>query len=833
MSSRNRRKKTTRGRASTPEHQLDHLVVMRESGRYDHVLMLGMIQQTLAKVSHLPGATELARAGMDAFHHPERWGGTSRRVGESRMVMIERDGVLYLYSMGTAAKNDLPDTNAFIMELVRVVDAYRPAETWVAAFTRLLRSANYVGDLLRTFSENTRLLHCEAEINIATPEGRMLFQVLAMIAATERDYIVRRHTAGRVAQWRRGEWIPNGFPPGYRLDNRRLVLDHQSIPAVRSMLRLLGDTSLSPSECAARIGGLGITTPKIASVHGDGATVADARNPSDVIDTLVGWADFYATGRHEILWPNPFPGVSDIAGVSVEDHDDYEFGALRFTYDIELPDDGWIDDPTLDAIRSRDRQASPTGGASHRSTSPLAGLFQFTENGFDHSIASVPGLYRLLRRPHLDDRQFSGWRAGTSDDVEWVASVSRSEWHQSIADAVIDAVETGLPAELDAQRFQPTGPLPRLDARRARIRALRRQLDDTTANLARARRNAQLADDDDAAALFVDDVKRHHAEQSQLERELASLEAELDEPELDETFETNAELVAHAFASLANTHDSADSALRDALRTVISRERWEVHGDEVHWEIHIELPHADGTVILGPIAGKVANRRATRAAPTSTGPTRKETARRLSSLGLDQAASFAAAACPRQDLADAIAAHVTGEPLSADIDEGWVRHVADVYTAADFRWNPGRWRLDDDIRRAVLAVLADAEGMLPRSQLVAAGISAHQIRHLSRVTPNAPSGDPVIQLFTHGRDPMYGLLVCPHCGGWASHSIVTPETRPGVLCPDCWRTPDLASPVFPEWYRDPPSTTAQATGSDAVDRTSASAGHPREPAVGE
>ncbi len=91
----------------------------------------------------------------------------------------------------------------------------------------------------------------------------------------------------------------------------------------------------------------------------------------------------------------------------------------------------------------------------------------------------------------------------------------------------------------------------------------------------------------------------------------------------------------------------------------------------------------------------------------------------------------------------------------------------------------------------------------------------------------------MIQLFTHGRDPMYGLLECPHCGGWASHSIVTPETRPGVLCPDCRRTPDLESPVFPEWYTDPPSTAAQATGSDAVDRTSGSAEHPREPAVGE
>jgi len=807
--SRNRRRKTSDRRASTADHQLNHLVVMRESDRYDHLLMEGMIQQTLAKVTHLPGAAELAEAGMEAFHHPERWGGTSRRVGESRMVMIERDGVLYLYSMGTAASNDLPDTNAFISELVSVVETYRPAETWVVAFTRLLRWANYVGELLRVFSEHTAWLHCEAEIRVATPEGRMLFQVLAMIAATERDYIVRRHTAGRVAQWRRGEWIPNAYPPGYRLDGRRLVLDDSAISDVQSMLRILADTSLSPSACAARIGGLGISTPMITRLHGDGATIADARNPSDVIETLVGWVDLYATGRYELLWPNPFPGVTDIAGVAVEDLDGYPFGALRLACDVELPDRGWADEDALEAIRSRAVQPSSTGGASHRLTSPLAGLFQFTESGFEHSIASVKGLYRLLRRPHLEGRRFRGWRAEAADDVEWVASVSRSEWHRSIVDAVIAALEAGLPAHLDAQRFQPTGPLPRLDARQARIRALRRQLEDTTADLARARRNAQLANDDDAAALFVEDVKRHHAERSQLERQLATLEGDLGEPELEQSFETIAELVAYALAALANIDRTADAALRDALRTVISRERWEVHGDEVRWELYIELPHADGTVVLGPVTGTVANRRSPRNVTGRTGPTRKETVQRLVSLGLGRPASINVAACSEQELADTIEAHLAEKPTPPGVDEGWARHVAAVYTAPDFQWSRGRWQLEDEVRRAAIAVLVDAGGQMARSELVAAGISANQLRHLSRETPDAPSGDPVLRRLSRGRDPMYALLECPHCGGWASHSIVTPETRPGVLCPACWRTPEPASPVFPGWYRRPGPGTAE------------------------
>ena len=100
MSTRRSRTKRTTTEVVQRLSQLDHLVVIRESARYDYMLMLGMIQQTLAKVSHLPGAIELMAAGMDIFDNPSKWGATVRRTGDSTMAMIEREGVLYLYSMG-------------------------------------------------------------------------------------------------------------------------------------------------------------------------------------------------------------------------------------------------------------------------------------------------------------------------------------------------------------------------------------------------------------------------------------------------------------------------------------------------------------------------------------------------------------------------------------------------------------------------------------------------------------------------------------------------------------------------------------------------------------
>lgn len=800
MSTRRRKKPVQSADRAKQPSQLDHLVVMRESARYDHILMEGMIHQTLAKVADLPGAKELTAAGTDVLENPERWGATSLRTGDSRMALVERDGVLYLYSMGTAAKDDLATSNAFVSELVKVVEAYRPKEIWVAAFTRLLRSANYAGDLLRVFSEHTSRLHCEAEIDLATPEGKMVFQMLAMIAAAERDYIVRRHTAGRVAQWRRGEWIPNAYPPGYKKLDRRLVLDEGELDATRRMLTLLANEGLSPSECAARIGGLGLTTPMIARLHGEGATVADARNPSEVIATIVGWVELYATGRHTTIWPNPFPGVTEIAGAVVEDSLQHEFGELRLVQEVPLPDGGWADEATFDAIRARAGTPAVTGGASHSVTPPLSGLFYFSDHDYEYATTADMNTYRLLRRPRRDDRQFTGWHSLAEQDIEWLASVSRSEWHRSIADSLLAAVQDGLPGELDANRFQAVGPLPQLDARRARIRAVRHQLDDAGANLDRARRNAQLAGDDEAAQLFVEDVKRHLADKSRLERELAALEADLDSPELGETFETNADLVAHAVAALASVDQRSDSALRDALRTVISRERWWLEGEMVRWELFIELPHSDGTVILGPISGQVPDRRRTRKTKPRRARDQRNTRDRLIELGLGKRAAECASKCSHPELTAVLAAHLLGEPTPEGIDPHWAGHIVSTYTDPHFNWNRGHWRLVDDTRRGGLRILAEAGGRLGHQKILDAGLNVNQLRYLSRHT-DAPSGEPILRRMGRGRDSTYALLDCPHCGGLMSHSVVTPETRPGVICPTCWRTPRPDSPVFPDWYR--------------------------------
>lgn len=590
---------------------LDHLVVIRESSAYDLVLMEGMIAQTLAKVAHLPGATRLQSIGIDILSRADYYGAFSQRTGSSRMVMIEDHGTLYLYSMGSAAKKDYEDQNAFGEYLCSIIRTYRPREVWAVSITRLMRAAENAGALLAALSECTEVLHCETDVTLATPEGKMVFQILAMFAAMERDTIVRRHTAGRVAQWRRNEWIPTGWPPGYRLEKQKLKLDESAIESVRQMLRLLGNSALSSAECAQAIGDLGITTPSIERYHGKNATIADARNPTEAIRTLRQWAGVYETGRHEVPWANPFPGVDHIAGVHIEPRDGYAHGVLVFAYELARPEGGWGDRDTFAAIRDRANATGQkaSGGACHKMVPPLSHFFSWKEDSFEYSLSSRDRRYQLIRRPYRSERQFTGWAGDHSDEQEVVAVIRRSELHTSLAQGIIDAIKDGLPVELDAYRFVPTGLLPPLSGDHARLRKLEEQIADVERALSRARRNAGSVDDDDVAQLFLEDIKRHSARKRQLTAELSKLAEQQKTPQLAEVFESNADLAAHALAALAQGGGVVPVSVRDALRTVISAERMNVDAKTVTWECHIELPHPQGTVILGPIRGQVPNRR--------------------------------------------------------------------------------------------------------------------------------------------------------------------------------------------------------------------------------
>lgn len=796
-----RRTSAPRPPAPSAASGLDHLVVMRESDEYDGLLMLGMIQQTLTKVRHLPGAVELLSAGMEVFESPERWGAVTKRVARSRMAMVERGGVLYVYSQGSAARDDLEDGNSFVRELTSILAMYQPRETWVASVTRLLRSVNYLSQILESLEAHTETLHGEMEIKVRTPQGRMQFGILALFAASERDYIVQRHTAGRVAQQQRGEWIPSSFPPGYAKQNRRLALIEDEVEKVRQMLHVLADLSLNAGEVTRRLGGIGISSARLRRLHGEDATMADARNPSDAISSLVGWMDLYQNGAYEVLWPNPFAGLEEFAGVGVEDVEGFEHGALRLKVAVPVPEGGWADDETFERIRGRRTLRSPTGGASHDSAPPLSGLFQFVEGDDEFSVAADRGDYVLMRRLHDPERPFIGWQPenAAASDVEVLGRVDRVLWHRSLAEGILTAVESGLPARLDAQRFQPLeGAIP-LNPLRADLRARRRELTEVEGAASRALRNARLAEDEELARDFVNEASRHRHEATRLREEIERLEAADEAPSLGETFTSNTEMAAHAIAALADSGVREDATLRRSLRAIISQERWHLDDHTLSWELFVELPHEHGTVVLGPVTGSVEARPARRRASTRRRPS-TALRRALIEAGLSERAARSVAACPHSELSSTLLSHLKGLPLGPETDPVWAQHVIAVYCDPDFSWSADKWRLPDETRKPALEALRKRDADLSMSEMLSAGVTESQLRYLRKRT-NAPSGDPILVRSGRGDTARYAAIRCPHCGGRALHSVVTPETRPGVMCTTCWRLPVPDSPLFPTWYR--------------------------------
>lgn len=516
----------------------------------------------------------------------------------------------------------------------------------------------------------------------------------------------------------------------------------------------------------------------------------------------MGWASTYETGLHNVAWPNAFPGVDHISGVEVEHDPSSHNGVLNFRYKLDLPSNGWADDATFNNIRLLSKKPGLTGGASHATTPPLSGIFNFVRDGYEYNIlATEPGRYNLSRRADIREQRSRGWTTNNGDKIERIATVSREALHRSIAEGITRAVQNGLPAELDQHRFQAFGPLPPIDTTKSQIRRLRNQLTDINSALTKARRNAELAEDTEAAQLFIDTVNQQLSERTRIERRITNLESTVSEPQLSQTFETQTQLVTYAIAALPGAKNTADPALRAALRTIISKETWTATKDKVQWELSIELPHEKGTIILGPIRGEVENRKDNRDGSTAIYRQRQNARQQLTNLGLATPAARSALSYPNPHLTNLLTAHLTQKPLPTDFEPELATHLITIYTNPDFVWKPGRWRLNDQVRQNILTLISQAGGTLTQEQLIDAGYNKNQLRHLTRTKPNTPTGNPILTQTGKGPTSLYQLQKCPHCHGWCDHSILTPETKPGIICTTCWRTPTPNSPTYPRWYR--------------------------------
>lgn len=393
--------------------RLDHLVVVRESPQYDYLLMEGMIGQTVGRLTHLPGAEEVLAAGIAPVQGTGPFRTFQYRRHGTSAVMFEHHGVLYLYSLGSAAKANIDDReNAFVELLIDVLEHYRPRNVYVATFSRLVRSTEFAGRLQRAVNAHVDVIHSgEQQIRPKTTDGKIMWSMLSLMADMERDLIVQRLFAGMCNAYQRGRWIMSeeAVPPGYVLDQVTGIVrpDQSMVEPVRLLLTLMADPTIPSRRVVDAAGEAGLSSATIRRIHGPDATFADVMRSDSKLAGIVDWIDTYETGKVVITHPNPFPGASNFGSLKVEGANSSSPGVVRFAYDWGLPDGGWAPQEILHAARARCRgtkeRRSVTGGAAHHKRKPFAGWVHWEDDTHRYHLSSTADLYVLLRQRHIGD----------------------------------------------------------------------------------------------------------------------------------------------------------------------------------------------------------------------------------------------------------------------------------------------------------------------------------------------------------------------------------------------------------------------------------------------
>jgi hypothetical protein len=381
-----------------------------------------------------------------------------------------------------------------------------------------------------------------------------------------------------------------------------------------------------------------------------------------------------------------------------------------------------------------------------------------------------------------------------------------------------------------------------VDTRTRRIKAIEEELAAAEASYRQARANANTTRNERLRRDYLSDAEQEALRIEGLESALAAERARpADSPEAD-SFDSECDFLAHALAGLVHHGEYAPRELVEALSTVLEFNAFRpvIRGGErqVEIEFSLLLP-ADGRVArFGPISCWVNNRAypSTLRSDGSTGQLRAWLRERVARAGLDQfdagshrSAQFlaeqlhttagwtrlGAATLVRSGVAPLyrIATHVLwGDELPDEIDPEYVKLVVDTYSAAEFAWNGRHHALDCSLRQLCVDAVVDAGGELGLVDLEQAlhrtPVDSVRITVYSRpqVCGRAPVWEPCLErrgswLRQHPRTGRSLVAIrCPHCGGFASRVLRTPETPACLLCPDCYRMPRPGSPVFPRVY---------------------------------
>jgi DNA invertase Pin-like site-specific DNA recombinase len=827
---------------------VNDMFAARESSLGSYELLEGMIYQTLGPYAAAdPSVADVLAEGVAPVLGNTSFPHVLSSLGRTKTVLLTHGDNAFLYGLGSAAKANLDSSeNQFVKTLCEALVALRPNRLIVHEFTRLLRSADWSSALMRTLeSAGTVVQSSGLTIDVRTAEGRMQWQLLALMADQDRIAIVRRLFGGIVNKHKRGLWLlsPESIPPGYRLIEGRIVLDPIQIEPTRGLIRLLAEEALGCRTLLDEAGRLGCTSLTVQRLYGTDATFADLSRADSKVHSLLDHIAVWETGTYRLRLPNPFAGATSYGQYKVIDARPPEnYGFVEFTHSLEVPEGGWGTPELFQAARTRGLSrkqrlaAGPvpaTGGAAHRKRRPLAGWPSWTDNTHEFRLSGDSANYLLFRREITEGLP---WTADQGRNADRVASIDTDELHRAIVDAASNALRSGAEVEiLDGLKFWRTS-----DLRSSVINETQRKIDRISADTNETRRfyeqarlNANKVDDPELAADLLADAQSHRKRLRTLEADLAELAAV--EPNLvPESFASDADFIAHGLAALANCGTRAPAELSEALSQVLrfhsAKCVFDSPAPSVTFSFSLLVPANGQVASFGPIEASVRNRaylatlkslprienaREALCIRTPNMPAHlamRDLARALSNLGWTKLAASTLARSGMKSLYSIAFDLLDNHGLTAELDDDYARFVVDIYGSKRFAWNARYHHVDCTERQALIDIAVRSGGSVGHQELTDGaarlGISAATIA-LSTRDQNFGSAPVWKASLTragewHGssrRSERFLVAVrCPHCDRFASKAIRVPEIPGGLLCPECRRIPTADSPQFPEEY---------------------------------
>lgn len=294
-----------------------------------------------------------------------------RHSGNTTAVLFFYGGYWHLWCQGSAAKVDsVSGANDFTEILVEVLEELQPQAVYAANLSRLVRSVRQVAVIATALNEYVdELVVGEYRFSFTGPNAQisiMMLNMLAWSAAMERDAIVMRTLAGRIAKWRRQEWFfgRNTLPFGYVLDKqKRLVPDLDMQPVVEEMLKILA-SDLPNAELVRQLSAVGVTGMREHRRLKKRAPIGLTTTPDQAIRSLFTWAPIWVSGEYLLRHANPFPSVTELAGLPIVRHcggsdahtsATQDAGEFQMLYKVDVPEGGWAAPEVLTAFSLRAR----------------------------------------------------------------------------------------------------------------------------------------------------------------------------------------------------------------------------------------------------------------------------------------------------------------------------------------------------------------------------------------------------------------------------------------------------------------------------------------------